>query len=670
MANNDAVLAELEAQLRAPDSILEPGVLDLLKDYLRAGGKPQAAIEDLSENYCGYAQMCNVMCEWLEIADVRTSSSKHGSSGGARAAAGPSSAAAAGGGGAAGEADGGVPDEFTLLSELAKERFDAARFLGVFRRGHPEWLNELIADRRGRQLIYELSAAHRNSLLLNYAIQRILKQGHEEEVALVGGSLASYFEVYHRLLATRLAAAARATTSKQLAQIAAEIAESCVASQHTYVHAQQLLAAAASWPGGGVFRRLGQEVEAAAVAQHGGTKVYQLQPLLVPLAASPEERRAVGLVSEVLTRTAPSLPGGATSSSQSSAGGAGSASNPARAAAQLTQVAQQLRQLLQLYTQQQEQQQQQQVVLSVQPLQHPRLMQLMLSGMFALDGPKQPQAAAAAAASQPKGPDLTETCVQLLALAVAGPQQQQQQQQDQQQQQQQQQQRGSSPVAQVESHATVEGVARLLRQALQLTQMVSGPKAKLGPAELDIAAQVCKQPIAALGLLQHSQAMLSDANAYGDDKLAPFLPNHLSLLHRVACEQPSLIAQVLGVLRAVLGALGHNRPELSRKVLGFLVSLLVSGAADAAMDMAQDWAATADPSLIRHFIQLVLESVEPPYSASFARSMLRVMQHSLFTRLKASHTAMLQQFAAGCREVAFLPPLSRKDEDLLLELAK
>jgi hypothetical protein len=50
--------------------------------------------------------------------------------------------------------------------------------------------------------------------------------------------------------------------------------------------------------------------------------------------------------------------------------------------------------------------------------------------------------------------------------------------------------------------------------------------------------------------------------------------------------------------------------------------------------------------------------------------MLSVMQHSLFTRLKASHTAILHEFAAGCREVAFLPPLSRKDEDLLLELAK
>lgn len=47
------LLAELEAQIRAPDSILEPSVLDLLKDYLRAGGKPQSAIEDLSEAYTG-----------------------------------------------------------------------------------------------------------------------------------------------------------------------------------------------------------------------------------------------------------------------------------------------------------------------------------------------------------------------------------------------------------------------------------------------------------------------------------------------------------------------------------------------------------------------------------------------------------------------------------------
>jgi hypothetical protein len=45
----------------------------------------------------------------------------------------------------------------------------------VFKQGHPAWLGTLITRREGRQLIYDLSLANRNSLLLNYAIQRILK---------------------------------------------------------------------------------------------------------------------------------------------------------------------------------------------------------------------------------------------------------------------------------------------------------------------------------------------------------------------------------------------------------------------------------------------------------------------------------------------------------------
>lgn len=66
-------------------------------------------------------------------------------------------------------------------------------------------------------------------------------QGYEDEVAQVGGSLASYFDVYHRLLVSRLSAAAQAQDAKQLRSIAREIAGSSVDNQHTYVHAQQLL---------------------------------------------------------------------------------------------------------------------------------------------------------------------------------------------------------------------------------------------------------------------------------------------------------------------------------------------------------------------------------------------------------------------------------------------
>lgn len=56
--------------------------------------------------------------------------------------------------------------------------------------------------------------------------------------------------------------------------------------------------------------------------------------------------------------------------------------------------------------------------------------------------------------------------------------------------------------------------------------------------------QVCRLPVAALGLLQHSQSILGDEAVYAEEKLVVVLPNHLSMLHRVACEQPGMIPKV------------------------------------------------------------------------------------------------------------------------------
>lgn len=58
------------------------------------------------------------------------------------------------------------------------------------------------------------------------------------------------------------------------------------------------------------------------------------------------------------------------------------------------------------------------------------------------------------------------------------------------------------------------------------------------------AAQVCRLSVAALGLLQYSQHVLSDEALYAEEKVVVILPNHLSVLHRVACEQPGMIPQV------------------------------------------------------------------------------------------------------------------------------
>ena len=43
--------------------------------------------------------------------------------------------------------------------------------------GPPPWIDQLAADPAGRQLYYQLTSDHRNCLLLNYAVQKILNAG-------------------------------------------------------------------------------------------------------------------------------------------------------------------------------------------------------------------------------------------------------------------------------------------------------------------------------------------------------------------------------------------------------------------------------------------------------------------------------------------------------------
>ena len=89
------------------------------------------------------------------------------------------------------------------------------------------------------------------------------------QVAAVGGSLAGYFGVFHRLMAAKLREAAAAPDERQLAALCRVLKEDCCASQHTYVHAQQVLGELGRHPHGARFRRMAQELEEHAAALHG-----------------------------------------------------------------------------------------------------------------------------------------------------------------------------------------------------------------------------------------------------------------------------------------------------------------------------------------------------------------------------------------------------------------
>lgn len=90
-----------------------------------------------------------------------------------------------------------------------------------------------------------------------------------------------------------------------------------------------------------------------------------LQPLFVPPSASSLECQAVQLVSAVLVESAPNLPGTGSAQQQ------GPGKQPF-VAEQIAAAEQHLVALQQLY--------QQEAELSVQPLRHPRMLQLLLSG--------------------------------------------------------------------------------------------------------------------------------------------------------------------------------------------------------------------------------------------------------------------------------------------------
>lgn len=46
-------LLSLEGAMRAPDAIMEPGMAEVVGQYIRAGGKPEEVVESLTTSYEG-----------------------------------------------------------------------------------------------------------------------------------------------------------------------------------------------------------------------------------------------------------------------------------------------------------------------------------------------------------------------------------------------------------------------------------------------------------------------------------------------------------------------------------------------------------------------------------------------------------------------------------------
>ncbi|MEW5303058.1 MAG: hypothetical protein WDW38_001373 [Sanguina aurantia] len=695
----EEVLKKLEEQLRQPDFVVEPGASDVVRRYMQARSSDPAAaelvVDVLVDNYQGYGPLGSLMCKWLNIVKgpvVEASEAAPGSShaGAANIANQPQ-------------------DEYHFLKEFVKSRFQPERFQNFFSSGEKrkEAVTSLLSHERGRQLIYELSAEHRNSLMLTFAIQKIMKQGHQDEVANMGSSLASYFMVFHGLLSNRLqtavdlcrtahsadrggssagpsnssghgqqqgAASSNARTSASFEGLCRELADSCAGSQHTYLHAQMLLRHLSQSPDGKgrMFLHMFHRLERITAQTQPTT--WSLMPMLMPSGASAKALEAAQVVGRLL---AVGSPIGSADVTRLWRLYCGDAPKPPLAV-----------------------------------LQHAHLLQLLLSSTFSSHGGR--------ALSE----EVQTACLELLAAATSvadssssssssspshpcgGASDPASGQPD----------SGSSPRIPTSPHSHArpgqganhgsdtggddshaKGTKRLreseqhgcgdeteevlerrrqtlaaLRAALSLLSKAHG---KLVDADVRAASLVARVPVACLGVLHAVKHQLSRVEFYSEPSALSAAAIYLRLMMTIAGERPELVQQVIDVIRACLEVQGSQRVELSKQYLQGLVSCMRDlGAVSEVIQAVDDWAKAADPSLIRIFIFMILTVLGPPYSPHFASWLLQLMvacgvQRGRDLSKGGRNSSLLLEFGTSASGVVFPTPLDTKSALLLQQLA-
>ncbi|KAF5839747.1 TH1 protein-domain-containing protein [Dunaliella salina] len=614
-------LSRLEEVLRRPDFLLEPSCFSVICAYIKAGGTPNAIIENLTDGYVGYAHMASLMCGWMDALDndlegdgpssVQPQASTHGAQQGMEGCGRQER------------------NEFGFLKEFVRARFDPDKLSSVFmkRAGGkpPAWLDQLTSTPQGRALIYQLSAAHRNCLVLNFAIQKILVQ---------------------------------AVSVHSLQQLSRELVDSCAHAGHTYLHAQQLLGAAAEHPRGGpVFERLSQDLQAATTALYPaawgtmvgvqnrvgaqnrvgmqirvgvqnrvgadqGTSRHQTQHMQgngwEPAASIQESHghkrtREAGEgegEGEEEDRTRKQARSGS-----EGGGGAGGVAG--------------LKSIDDLFEDEEEEEEgigrgdgHDQHHHHHPQHQHEQPHQHGHNGGGAgwgLDG----KGGQEGNARQWEGLEGMRGSGAIEGRGHAGC-------------------GGAEGAQQHHQQLRCRTEAERLEETQSALRCVLAVGAKAGARGLsreDVGSvqQLVSVPVAGVALLHHIRCLLGARDYYGESG-APAVADYLRLALLVARSQPQLVQEVVDLLQCALQSMGSQRAEVAHACLGAMVHLMRDcHAVEQVMAAVDVWAKEADPSLVRHFAIQVLVSLAPPYSPTFAHWLLRHIVRSGLRRGRDMH---------------------------------
>ena len=212
-------MAQAQAVLRKADSVMEKGVLETIKDFISNGGTPEEVIKCLSESYRGFSEMAQLLSWWMhEVGFTKQE----------------------------------VIDLVErYLKSMVMDNFNPKKADSIFHShlaSEPEWLVQMLQTFEWRTVIYRLSEQHENCLMLNYAVQRIARNGQWKEIVEHGGqgtvnAACTSFTVFNQILLESIDSVMSADSFEEfmLQPLIDTFARRSDFSEHTYLYVQLFL---------------------------------------------------------------------------------------------------------------------------------------------------------------------------------------------------------------------------------------------------------------------------------------------------------------------------------------------------------------------------------------------------------------------------------------------
>jgi negative elongation factor C/D len=456
------------------------------------------------------------------------------------------------------------------LKSVVITNFDTKKADSIFHSHsstEPIWLDKMLQKYEWRNLIYQLSEQHENCLMLNYAVQRIARDGFWKEIVDNGGPGTVYaactsFPVFNQILLQSIDSILTSNSIDEFSiqPLIKNFVKRTVFSEHTYLYTQLFLHHLMQTPNAHHFKRLAQELYEAAKA-HDPDFVVRVKNYL----GKPDPVRLTGITSDISNMRA---------------------ENTLLASQAVAQV-------YRAYTS----------ANSPSPdlLQDMHVLDYLVVSLFCKD------------TRLTRNKDFDEKLSFLLALASSFPPN-----------------AGENFTLTSELKSTIAQTQNSILKATKILvdSSVISPS-DLQIHFNDICEMICDYPVISMGIIRWVEKSLSNPNFYTTSHFIQLVPMMLFLLQIVAEVHILLRDTALAVLDLIISLKTGLDPvttlQIHWQILDTVVAFAAIGHIFPVLQYLERWTSTCDQSYFRHVLSQILELSEPPYAPSFVRPMLRLM---------------------------------------------